>query len=198
MTSTALTAYGHIDFMPSQVFNNVNRICWDMNRSDLGGRKWAQVSIIPEAAFQAAGGVLDYVRPNLEGDVAAAGPDLPVGAFQLSTFRSETLFSVGDGVETGQDPTVQILDMFAKPPSDRATRYKHCLERTGSTTTLTVVDHTAEPDDPWTNVTALDIPTGPVRVIFQDATYDSLKGDFGMGGDPDTTNTWHWDNIQIS
>jgi hypothetical protein len=197
MTSTELTAYGHIDFSPSRSFTNVNRVCWDMNRSDLGGRKWAQVSIIPEAAFQAAGGVLDYVRPNLEGDVAAAGPDLPVGAFQLSTFRSETLFSVGDGNEAGNDPTDQILDMFAKPPSDRANRYRHCLERTATGTRLVVVDHTKSPPDPWTNTTQLDMPTGPVRVIFQDVTYDSIKGDFHMGGDPDTTNTWHWDNVLV-
>jgi hypothetical protein len=87
--------------------------------------------------------------------------------------------------------------MFAKPPSDRANRYRHCLERTATGTRLVVIDHTQSPPDPWTNVTNLDMPTGAVRVIFQDVTYDSIKGDFHMGGDPDNTNTWHWDNILV-
>jgi hypothetical protein len=34
-------------------------------------------------------------------------------------------------------------------------------------------------------------PTGPVRVIFQDDTYDADKHD-GTG-----RYTWHWDNISI-
>jgi hypothetical protein len=200
MTSTVLTAYGHIDFSPSRSFTNVNRICWDMNRSELGGRKWAQVSIIPEAAFQANGGVLDYVRPNLEGDVAAAGPDLPPGAFLLTTFRSEALMSVGDGVETGADPTEGFTQggSFGKPASDRAARYPHCLERTATGTRFTSTDTSQDPDDPWPVHVGLDMPTGPVRVIFQDVTYDSIKGDWEQGGAPDNTNTWHWDNITIS
>jgi hypothetical protein len=210
MTSTVLTAYGHIDFSPARSFTNVRQICWDMNRSDLGGRKWWQVSIIPEAAFQANGGHLDYVRPNLEGDGNVAGGShvLPLNAFQLSTFRTENVFSRGDGVKAsagseGADLSWAGGEAFWKPASDRANRYRHCLTESAAGVTLTMVDHrgTADPsdDDPWTQNmgTNFHIPQGAVRVIFQDVTYDSIKGDFERGGAPLNTNTWHVDNILI-
>lgn len=201
MTSTTLTAYGHIDFSPRQVFTNVQRVCWSMNRSELGGGKWAQVSIIPLGAFNANEGALDYVKPALENDVAAAGPVLPVGAFQLETFRSAVLFAVGDGARSQNDLNAQSLDAFGTPASDRATRYQHCLVDTPGGAYLQIGN-----DDPiyqrrlvngqWVNDTRFRFPTGPVRVIFQDVTYDSLKRDFSHA-EALRTNTWHWDDIRI-
>src|SRR4029453_6473210 len=55
MTSVSGVAYAHIDFSPRQVFSDVSRVCWDMNRTEMGGRKWAQVTVVPESVFQANG-----------------------------------------------------------------------------------------------------------------------------------------------
>jgi hypothetical protein len=198
MTSMSLVAYGHLDFSPSQTFSDVERICWDMNRSELGGRKWAQVSVIPEAQFQANGGNLDYVDPGLQGDVAAAGEHLGPGAFQFFTFRSATRFSNGgpDPSANTDDRSIQTLDAFGTAATDEATRYRHCLTETAGGVELTIARGT-NPAAVRTKAGGdFHFPDGPVRVIFQDVTYDSIKGDLPFG-EAQRTNTWHWDNVEV-
>ena len=44
-----------------------------MSWNELGGRKWMQVAIVPEAYFQANDRRMSYARVELEGDGNVAG-----------------------------------------------------------------------------------------------------------------------------
>jgi hypothetical protein len=189
MTSQSLVGYGTIDFSPKQVFHDVTEVCWDMNRTEMGGRKWAQVTIVPEAEYQATGGLLNYVQSNLEGDVGAAGTTMNAG-FMLSTARSATWMQLPNDDDL-------ILDSGAGDTgSDKATRLRHCVSDTAAGVRITIHWPDGREMADATR-TGYHLPDGPVRVIFQDATYDSLKGDMSQA-QALQTNTWHWDNISIS
>lgn len=188
MTSTSVVAYAHIDFSPRQTFVDVTRVCWDMNRTEMGGRKWWQVSVIPEALFQSNGGRLDYVQPNLQGDVAVNGEFLAGDAFMLSTFRSAVHFQRADRDDFVLDSGAQATG------TDKATRLRHCLTRVAGGTRLTI--HWPDGREMADHTSPIPMPTGVVRVIFQDVAYDSIKGDLSFD-EAQRRNSWHVDRIEV-
>jgi hypothetical protein len=80
--------------------------------------------------------------------------------------------------------------------NDPAPRFTQCLEQVGPTT----IRHTNKLPNGETRVIDLtgDLPSGAVRVIFQDDTYDTFNG---IEDDSQVINgtlsTTHWDNIRI-
>jgi hypothetical protein len=186
MTSIAGVAYVSIDFSPRQVFNNISRVCWDQNWTEMGGRKWTQVAVIPESVFNANGNRLDYVMPSLQGDVAVNGEYLSGGAFMLSMIRASTQVFVGQDFEW--------TDFGGFQTTDKARRFRQCIVDQGGSVRLELE---RENGTEVRNVPGASLPDGPVRVIFQDSTYDSVKGDMSQA-EAVRTNTWHWDNVSIS
>ena len=57
MTGQNTTGYGIVAFSPNQDFNDVKKVCWDINSTDLGGGKWTNVIIIPASEY--------VLHPNL-------------------------------------------------------------------------------------------------------------------------------------
>jgi len=186
MTSMVSTGYAHLDFSPRRIFNDVSRVCWDQNYTQVG-RKWTQVAIVDEAQFQANGGSLAYVVLGLQGDVAVAGARTQGNAWLMNNGAG------GSEVQIGQQLVYQNFDTGGLLGSqDKSRRYRNCaidqgdgtvrleLERFGGTVIRTAPG---------------SFPDGPVRVMFQDVTYDAPKGP------PFQTvlqqNTWHWDNIAV-
>jgi hypothetical protein len=179
MTSLYTTGYGHVDFSPAQSFPHVSQVCWDQNYTELGGRKWTQMTVVSEATFQANGGELAYVLPELQNDVAVRGVRLSGDTFMFRNLRGSTTTMVG------QDVYDANFSGFTTP--DKATRYKTCITdlENGTVRIESVVG---------TRVQRGSFPNGAARVIFQDVTYDAPK-------DPTSTDslaTWHWDNVQVS
>jgi hypothetical protein len=186
MTSTVAVGYAHVDFSPRRAFNNVSRVCWDQNWTDVGGRKWTQVSVVPESLFQANGRRFDYVLPFLQNDVAVNGEHLAGDAFMLAMQSATTQVFVGQGFEWS--------DFSGFTTDDKARRFRQCIVDTGSSVRLELERLNGTE---VRTVPGATLPNGPVRVIFQDVTYDSFKGTLP----PDEarrTNTWHWDNITVS
>lgn len=178
MTSLYTTGYGHVDFAPARVFNNVRRVCWDQNYTELGGRKWTQMVVVSETQYQANGGHLDYVLPELQNDVAVGGVRLSGDTFMFRNLRGSTTTFVGQ--------TVYDANFAGFTTTDKATRYRTCITdlENGTVRIESVVG---------TRTQRGSFPNGPSRVIFQDVTYDAPK-------DPASTNslaTWHWDNIEV-
>ena len=75
--------------------------------------------------------------------------------------------------------------------TDKAARYTHCLANQPNN----VVQLTqATPDGTRTIDMTGQIPSGPVRVVFEDDNYDPRKDEARYDSN---VLTWHWDNIQV-
>ena len=51
MSGLNTSGYSLVSFSPKQSFTNVREVCWDMSLADLGGGKWANVVLVPEATY---------------------------------------------------------------------------------------------------------------------------------------------------
>lgn len=196
MTSMQTTGYAHVDFTPNQSFTNISRICWDQSLNDVGGRKWIQVSVIPEALYQANGGRMEYVLHELQNDVAFRGLQLTGDALMFASFRGSSRVLVG------QDEPHTDFSGFEL--SSKAPRPRTCLVETpqgGLAVEFYGRSYTADAcsmggcDRRTSGLGDVQFPDGQARVIFQDVTYDGPKD--ASGFDPLSDATWHWDNILI-
>ena len=204
MTAQNTTGYGIIAFSPDQDFNDVKKVCWDINSTDLGGGKWTNVIIIPASEYVLHPNLnskpnregegpyrLDYTSigfnsDNGPGDFNVQANDLQPGnsIWGLKNFRGvlqlfrndEVIFSSGAPVFT----------------SDKAARYAHCFYNNPDNSLIITRNR---PDGRFDRyiVRNMQIPSGKVRVIFQDDNYDPPK----RGGYDPNNLTWHWDNILI-
>lgn len=186
MTSMHTTGYAHLDFSPRQTFTDVRKVCWDQNFTQVG-RKWTQVSIIPETVFQANGGSLAYAKLDLQVEVGAAAERLAGDAWLIDNGAGGTEIQIGQEMVYRNYDTGGLLGS-----QDKATRYRTCAVDTGSGVRVeaTRADGVVHIRD-----TPGKFPAGDVRVIFQDVTYDAPKGPPFEG--VIQQNTWHWDNIEI-
>ena len=120
MTSMNSPGYTHLDFAPAQSFNNVRRICWDQNLTELGGQKWTQVTVVPEATFQTNGRLHQYVSPDQQSEIARNGIKLTGDDFMLNLIRGSTSTFVGQEVADHNYAGFHFH-------GDKAQRFRHCL-----------------------------------------------------------------------
>ena len=200
MTGMNTAGYAIASFSPKQVFANVRQVCWDMSLADLGGGKWANVVLVPEATLKSHPNTnprrsqdgegayrLDYVTPDF---TAPNGP----GFFNIQDLGSGSgavvgVKEFGGSVQIYRGTSVlqQRYDSW-NAGSDEATRFQHCFRDNGNDT-ITFTQQRSS--GLYTVTTAGSFPDGPVRVLFQDDSYNPDKHD-GTG-----RYTWHWDNILV-
>jgi hypothetical protein len=181
MSAFDTTGYAIMSFSPKQTFTDVNRICFDVNATDEGGGKWTDLTVVSADLYRQHAPRLDYVVEDFDqGDFNLKG--LP--AWGIKDFRG-TQHQIVNGNVTFSDGEAHVTD-------DRAPRYTHCVEnRAGGGATLTV----ERPEGGIsTFVLPEAIPSGEVKVIFQDVMYNPPK----RAGYDASHVTWHWDNIEIS
>jgi hypothetical protein len=184
MTSMYTSGYAQVDFSPNQSFTDINRVCWDQNLTEMGGRKWTQLVVVPEATYKANGYRLSYVTPVLQDQVAVAGIALSGDTFLLEMLRGSTQTFVGQ--------TVSDVNFAGFTTSDKAARYKQCVTDLENGTVK--VEMFGRPGGTDTRILRGSLPNGAVRVIFQDDNYNPPKDELST----DSLTTWHWDNIEIS
>jgi hypothetical protein len=196
MTGVNTEGYNIAWFSPKQWFDNVTRVCWDQNLTDLGGGKWTQVVLVSEADAARYVGDLGFTGPGFQTD---GGPTTGVhptsGSGGSKTFQGSFEIWRG-GTVTGQQDwwTLNGSGFGTSGYADKAARYRHCMvdNEDGSVTISQ-----ARPDGrTYTQTVRGDLPDGRVRVVFQDDNYNPDKHD-GTSGPNDARYTWHWDNIQI-
>jgi hypothetical protein len=179
-----MTSMGDIDgftvvaFSPRQTMQDVTSVCWDVNLTDLGARKWFEVTIVPEQAFQANRRSLAYTHPTFR---QPSVNEFPAGSFSFVFFNHDVI------LYNGTD-RVYAESGSGFGTNDKARRYKHCLVDNGDGTVTATQErnngtHTARARGSF--------PDGPARVIFTDQTYHPDKDGTPQG------LTWHWDNIEI-
>ena len=181
MTALDTADIATLSFSPRQTFTDVTRVCWDQNMNNLGEGKWLNVFVVPESDVAAYGGNLNYLAAT--GD-SFGGNDqrVPDGAFNFTWLRGSTM------AFTGYNQTMDFwksTEPGGMDPSP-APRFTICLQSGG--------DMVIERPDGTTDTMALgaSFPTGQVRVIFQDGSYNPTK----HNGSEDHL-TWHWDNIVV-
>ena len=205
MTGVVSVGYNIAWFSPKPAFSNITKVCWDINETDMGGRKWTQVLFVGAAdatrfpsGVSSNGGLtttrgtggfdLGYTSPEFRDP---NGPDTgiqPVGgtlAGFKSLHNSPAWFQSDTWQSTISGDTSTITGI-----TDKAARYTHCLENLPNNV-LRLTQGT--PSGTRTVDFAGQIPQDARRVVFEDDNYNGPK-------DPDNqpdVNTWHWDNVQI-
>jgi hypothetical protein len=181
-----------LSFSPDESFTNLHRVCWNVNATHLGSRKWMATAIIPEAAYQASAPRLDFLDPVGQGLSDQTSLRLPDGSVHVTDGDENGAISIGTpdglGVEIFRDDSYGLT-------ADVATRYRRCITDNGNGTISVFADHPpGRRDETWT--VAARFPDGPVRIIFQDLNYDPPKAprEIPTGG---AGFTWHWDSIII-
>ena len=187
MTALDTGSIATLSFSPKQTFNNVTRVCWDQNMSNLGEGKWINVFVVPAADVATHGGDLAY----------AAGSGLPFGGIPMRLPPTALDFTwIRGSVEANKIDAagnyVKVLDQWKSyspggVATESASRYTICLDSGANRVTLKRPDGTTD-----TYPLGASFPTGAVRVIWQDASYNPTK----HNGDAHSL-TWHWDNFQI-
>lgn len=190
MTSFQTAGYGQVDFSPKRTFVDVQKICWDINGTNLGSRKWIQVIVVPESVHQENKGTfdhrLDYIVPRLQSGPGAAGLRLDGGVYLFESIQGSAHVHVGQTQEAHNNTSIH------QGNSDKATRLTNCLIKEDTSTRIEM-----EKLDGTVSVRTLTgaFPTGEVRVIFQDDNYNPNKAE-----SPATVSnpfTWHWDNLRV-
>jgi hypothetical protein len=219
MTSAAAVGYAQVDFSPKQTFANVQQVCWSQNQTDMGGRKWTQVVVLPEADYQRNGGKLTYARNDLEPDPARGFLSIGAGGLYIIDVGRLTFFQTSgpSGPTSGPNAVPKGAEIWHDTDSvvgtlsaDKATRYRQCISDTPSGLH---VERDVPTGHRAFDVPGVHLPQGEVRVIFQDDTYDNYKGDLGNRtgqpapaatggsesdvGDTDPRVTVHWDDIRV-
>lgn len=185
MTSFNTGGYSHLDFTPNAPLANVTQICFDVNATDLGHRKWLQVAIVPLAEFARNDDSLLYTHP---GFTAGGGPAESWG-LPIHNGTALVSFTLGNieafGSLSGSAPA-----MF-DGNYDKATRLPACITNGGLVTQGLPGGGTRTTD------LGGAFPTGPVKVIFQDVSYNPDKAVGESGPVAPVPYTWHWDNIVV-
>jgi hypothetical protein len=197
MTSVQTVGYNIAWFTPKQTFSDVTKVCWSQNLTDLGGGKWTQVIIEPVDQVEAQQGDMGLVDPDFWDDPTGPGtgliPDPQYGNVGARMMRGGFQFWDSTGWIVGGDSAItQPLEGF----EDKAKRFQLCVTDNGDGTVALSMDR---PDGAKTATAPGKFPSGEVRVVFEDDSYNPDKH-FNIAEQPpdDDHLTWHWDDIQIT
>lgn len=174
--------------------DSANRVCWDQNLTNLGGRKWTQLSVVSQARYDANGTIV-FINPDNEGN-AGNSPVAADDDFMFSSQFNAVFYFQGD------TRTVEDYDSVDITITDKATRYQTCLTDNRDGTVTRTQARPGGRTDVFTGPGSF--PAGPRLFILSDDSYNPDKFDVDKPdespqhfGIPDPY-TWHWDNIVIS
>jgi hypothetical protein len=184
MTTFATVDYAQVDFSPKETFTDVRRVCWDQNLTDLGIRKWTQLVVVDAETFEENDERMDYVSPRVDEGPASFATKLTGDVFLMEVVGGST------NVRVGHDRSDN--DFRGLLTTDKKRRFTTCVTDLEDGTVEIELEREAD-----TEIRTLQggFPDGPVRVIFQDDTYNNPKSPPTLDvADP---LTWHWDNIVV-
>jgi hypothetical protein len=199
MTTVNTEGYNIAWFSPKPTFDDVRQVCWDQNLTFLGNGKWTQVVFLTEDEVKRSEGDLGFTSPEFPND---GGPSTPRGSAANGIKIGVLDQSNGDPpsviVRTWRDGDFTTGDegLVAGPGTDdKAPRYQLCaIDGVGVTVALPSGKTVTVP-------VSVEIPAGPIRVVFQDDNYNPDKhfaNDHSVERDTSDRYTWHWDNIQVT
>jgi hypothetical protein len=178
MTALDTADIATLSFSPKQTFTNVGKVCWDQNMNDLGEGKWVNIFVVPASDVSSYGGNLNYAAAT---GLAFGGITqmLPATAYDFTWLRGTTFVNGAEMMWASNSHGIAATS----PP-----RFQICLQNSGRT----LVVHRPDGSTDTIN-TGKTFPTGEVKVIFQDASYNPVKHNGS-----ESHLTWHWDNFIIA
>lgn len=176
-------------FSPSQSFVDASEVSWDVNVTDLGGRQWWEVSIVPSTFRSGVDecpqcSVIDWLSPDPSGlpeyppDSVVVG-DGPFGG-DFSVHANGETFNPADWQNVCGDEWALGGDAC----SSKATRLPFTIRDNGDGT-LTLAAFGEQYMFPGA------FPPDGFNVVFKDHNYTPDKDEIPVG------HTWHWDNIVV-
>ncbi len=177
MTSMGdIDGYSLIAFSPKRKFTNARRVCWDVNLTDLGLRKWTEVHLIPLSQWRKSS--MAYVNPERQNtDETALG--FPTGSINFSFFNHQIRAWVGR--------SQRLSGSGWSAGHDKATRYKHCLTDNRRGRINVYQDRAGRA---YHGSFSGSFPHR-FRLVFTDHNYTPTKDGMPIGF------TWHWDTVTV-
>ena len=210
MTSIDIGEVGVIAFSPlgpdgnPRVFSGFQKVCFSVNRNNMGEGHWANVGIIPAAAHNAVPKELSYWMGN-QSTLDPEERDAPVGSFGLNFLRGTANAWRGDATD---DQNTYLGDVWGAGDgnayvfNDAGPRVPICISRvTASSFRVDVtwpMNNTNPGDDTVRSRTfslapGVTIPNDFV-VIFQHGAYSPDKHSPPPEG---VRYTWHWSDVLV-
>ncbi|MEM8922081.1 MAG: hypothetical protein AAGD35_01170 [Actinomycetota bacterium] len=189
MTSIGDTSgYSIGGFAPKQSFSGVTEVRWDVNITEMGGRQFPEVKIMPASSvdFQDLPCAVEW----LPCDTSTHGQ---LGSVGVSFMNHQMWINGGSGEQSLSDHWGREWLYPGDPAVDSIrTRRTHFFRDNGDGT-LTFGIETE--DGSFHEVSAPGrFPSGPVRVVFADHNYTPTKDDIAPR---EMTFSWHWDDIMV-
>ena len=177
-------------FSPKPTFNNVRRVSWDVNVTELGARQWWEVSVVP-ASFNS--GLPGCPHCSAENTISGTSGTMPA--------HPRDSVVVGNGPLGGDFRVFANGEMFG-PDWRRVWGDANCCYLDPEGAASKAIRRTFTLTDNGNGTMTLDafgnrynfrggFPAGEVKVVFQDLNYTPDKDGPVVG------HTWHWDNIII-
>lgn len=188
MTSIGDTSgYSIGAFTPTEVFNDVTEIRWDVNITDLGARQFPEVKVIPVDTFD-----FQNLPCSIEWLPCLTDTHADLGSVGTSFFHAEPAINNGTETVKGYDWDSGWRDTGTDPARQSIkTRRTHFFRDNGDGTLTFGIE---KEDGNFETISATgSFPSGDVRVVFADHNYTPRKDE-----PSDITFTWHWDNIAIT
>jgi len=168
-------------FEPKQTFSNVSRVSWDANITDLGGRQWWEVAIVP-ASFNSGVPTCPHCSVDAGYSPSPAGlPAHPAGSVVVGLRYTVH----ANGVD--HDAAMHIPKGTFDPEGFASKAIRRPFSVTDNGNGTITVD--------WGGVRTSTVPgsfpAGDIKVVFKDHNYTPDKDG------PVAGHTWHWDNIVV-
>ncbi|MEM7274068.1 MAG: glycoside hydrolase family 44 protein [Actinomycetota bacterium] len=187
MTSIGDTSgYSIGAFTPTTTFRDVREVRWSVNITDLGGRQFTEVKVIPAGRFdfQNLPCTIEWLPCDTggHGELGSVGVSFFDGAASIGAAGDRTTGLSWDApwADTANDPARSSIRM----------RRQHVFRDNGDGTLSFEIERA---DGTFQRFDAPGaFPDGPVRVVFADHNYTPRKGE-----PDDITFTWHWDDLSI-
>jgi len=189
-----IDGYSVLSFAPKQTIGVVNRVCWDQNVTESGGRQWTEVVVVPAA--NVSSGDLTHVNPEFVGvdNTTNRHTSETVGVMVHGQYWGLNVFTNGNRyVNAGYQ-----WDRDIQGQESRGIRRQHCITENSAGNLVTVsIDQ---------GVNGTFVQTFPghfpdnARVIFEQHSYTPSKDGEDcrqVGSLTGCRTTWHWDNITI-
>ena len=212
MTGMTTFGYDHLWFSPKAEFSNITKVCWDQNMNTIGG-KWLELQFVDNAdatryptgtitmnggaVARGSGGFdLGYTDPEFRDPGGPHNGIFPqsgtLAGLRWDSSHIFQFFQNQDQVTASQVgwPGLHPAYNGGVTVTDKATRYKQCVENISSTQIRVTGD---TPVGQRILTMNGQIPQNARRIVFHDSEYDGPKRGFY---NPDNV-TWHWDNIQV-